>query len=74
MKHELIVLNSQGDSRVSWETGDAPSIAKAMAEFDRLVGLGYRGAKMDTPESGTMIDKFDPSAERLTMVPPIHAG
>lgn len=74
MKHELIVLNTQGDSRVFWDTADAPSIAQAMAEFDRLVGLGYRGVKMDTPESGQMIDKFDPAAERLTMVPPIHAG
>lgn len=74
MKHELIVLNTQGDSRVSWDMADAPSVDRAMAEFDRLVSLGYRGVKMDTPESGTMIDKFDATAERLTMVPPIHAG
>lgn len=74
MKHEMIVLNSLGDSRMVWHDGDAPSIAAAMAEFDRLMGLGYRGVTMTSPETGTMIRAFDATAERLTMIPRIHAG
>lgn len=74
MKHEMIALDSRGDTRTYWQSGDAPSIATAMAEFDRLVGLGYRGVKMDSPTTGTMIDKFDAEAASLTMVPRIHAG
>jgi len=70
----MIVLNNHGDERTFWNTGDAASIEHAMAEFDRLVRLGYRAARMDSPETGVMIGKFDPDAETLTMVPRIHAG
>lgn len=73
MKHELIVLDSTGDSRVAWDSEDKLSISAAMAEFDRLVARGYRGAKMDSPESGTMTSKFNPESD-LVMVPNIHAG
>lgn len=73
MKHELVVLDHTGDSRVTWDTEDTLSIERANAQFDRLIGQGYRGVRMDTPESGEVVKGFDPESD-LTMVPNIHAG
>ncbi len=74
MKHEMVVLNEQGDGRLSWNPDDALSVEQAMRVFNELIDEGYRGAKMASAETGTMIDKFDPSAESIVMVPRIHAG
>jgi len=71
MRGVLIVKGKEGDMRTEFSN---KHFARAEAEFNRLIGLGYLGSRMDTPTEGEAIKKFDSEAREIIMSPAIVAG
>lgn len=72
---EIRTLGSAGDTKLVWDSENEDEAANARRTFDDLKKKGYaafavgaRGAK------GEQIQKFDPNAESLIMVPAIQGG
>lgn len=74
---EMAVLNNEGDTRVMWNKNVPVEVDAARLQFNRLVGesryaafkaVGERG------ERGEQIREFDPTAERIILVPAMQGG
>jgi hypothetical protein len=64
-------LNNDGDSRIMWNHNNPDEVAAARSHFDALRAkhyIGYR-AVGEKGERGDIINTFDPTAERIIMVP-----
>ena len=59
-----------------WDKSQPVEVDVARASFDKLIKAGYSAYAVsdDGAKKGTPIKEFDPSAERLIMVPPMQAG
>jgi len=72
----LIMLDKTGDSRMQWDRDNPEEVTKAEARFKELKGKGYLaysvGKKGD--REGEVINKFDPSLERIIMHSPMQGG
>lgn len=71
------VIDRTGDSRVAWKLGDAASVDRAQAIFDRLlVGrqLAFARPAGGSAYAAERIWAFDPSAEEILWVRPIAGG
>ena len=78
----LHVLNSQGDRMVMWEndkakSGDAEAAA-AVAEAERIFNeqlqRGSTAFRVETGKPARRLDRFDPAAEQIVVVPRIAGG
>jgi hypothetical protein len=68
VSRSLCVLDSSGDSRIQWDQSNPEEVAKAQLRFDELKKLGYLAYKVNKRgDKGEVIDKFDPSAERIVL-------
>lgn len=72
---EIRTMGSVGDTKLVWDSDNEDEAANARRTFDDLKKKGYaafavaaKGAK------GEQIQKFDPDAQSLIMVPPIQGG
>ena len=66
--YTLCVLDETGDTRMQWDKDKPEEIAKAQARFEELKKLGYLAYSVTKKgDRGTVIDKFDPTAERIIM-------
>ncbi len=66
--YTLCVLDESGDSRMQWDKDKPEEIAKAQARFEELKKLGYLAYSVTKKgDRGTVIEKFDASAERIIM-------
>jgi hypothetical protein len=64
--YTLCVLDESGDTRMQWDKDKPEEIAKAQARFEELKKQGYLAyAVTKKGDRGTVIDKFDPNAERI---------
>lgn len=71
----MSILNSTGDSRFQWRKTDPDETATARSRFDELRARGFAAFKVNAQGSkGEQIDAFDPTAERMIMVPPMVGG
>jgi hypothetical protein len=71
----LIVLDETGDSRVQWDRNNPEQVAAARARFDELKAKRYLAYKVDASgNQGEVINKFDPSAERIILHTPMIGG
>ena len=72
----IAVLNRSGDSKLIWDRTNEDEVAAAAALFDSLKAksfLAYR-AKGKKGTRDEQITKFDATAERIIMVPPMQGG
>jgi hypothetical protein len=74
--HEMRVMGTDGDTRISWDPGDVDSTATARRSFDDLVtGRGYRAFRMGAGGArGEPLTAFDPSAEQVIITAPLRGG
>ncbi|MHB1005088.1 MAG: hypothetical protein ACYC3S_05530 [Chloroflexota bacterium] len=79
---KLRVLTSQGDKMVAWEenkiaVGDPEAVA-AVEEAERIFKeqmlKGGAAFKVETGKTAERIDRFDPEAEQIVIVPRIAGG
>ena len=78
----LRIMNSSGDRSVRWdregvEVGDPEAIA-AVREAERLFeearARGATGFRVTTGKPAERIERFDPDAEQIIMVPQVAGG
>lgn len=75
VRHTLRILNSKGDERTEWSSGDTATIEKAEAKFDEIV-KGLKFLAFTAPADGSMgtaIRDFDPEAD-IVVVPQMQGG
>lgn len=70
-------LNETGDTKVMWDKDNPDEVAAAKATFDRLTKdrkFAAFLAKGPKGEQGERIREFDPTAERIILVPQYQGG
>lgn len=69
------ILTNGGDMKVTWNARDTDEVAQARQNFTDLRAKGFRAFKVaEGGRPGVQIDEFDPSAQKLIMVPPMAGG
>lgn len=72
---ELSVLDGSGDTRLRWNPKDKDEVQAARDKFDEFRKKGYAAFRVNaTGTKGEQIDKFDPRAERVILMPPMVGG
>jgi hypothetical protein len=78
----LRIMNSSGDRSVRWDRGKVevgdPEALAAVREAERLFeearSRGATGFKVSPGQPAERIDRFDPDAEQIIMVPQVAGG
>lgn len=81
-QHVMHVMDSSGDTTITWNPENADSVRDAKREFDALRGRGYQAFRMNVvtengvvvEEKGERIDRFDETAGKVMMVPQLRGG
>jgi hypothetical protein len=71
------ILDQNGDSAVSWDVCDAPSLSRAEALFADLTSrrhLAFARAHGAPASETVLVKTFDPDAEEIIWVRPIQGG
>jgi hypothetical protein len=64
-----------GDLKVIWSKDNADEVEAAEEQFDSLIKKGFTAFQVDkNGEAGKKITKFNPSSEKIIMVPQIMGG
>jgi hypothetical protein len=64
----LCIMDESGDSRIQWDKDNQEEIAKAEARFNELKAKGFMAYSVNKKgDKGTVINSFDPAAERIIM-------
>jgi hypothetical protein len=75
MTGEMAVMDRSGDLKVMWDSDKEDEVDAARSQFDALLKKGYAAFKVDKKGGqGEQIKKFDPTAEKLIMVPALAGG
>jgi hypothetical protein len=75
MQHEMQVINEKGDTRLSWDEENRTEVDAARKMFDDMKAKGYIAYKMNKQgDKGDLIDRFDPSHEKVVLAPPMRGG
>jgi hypothetical protein len=69
------VLDNTGHTRHIWDAGNEAEVEAARTLFENLTGRGFRAfcVKEDGTE-GKRMDRFDPEAEKMILVPQLRGG
>lgn len=74
--HVMDIMDRTGHTTVTWDPNDPQSVADAQREFDRLRRDGYSAFRMEAAgesvvveNKGERIDRFDPAAGKVLMIP-----
>jgi len=74
-KHEMAILDETGDTKLVWDCDNEDEVANAERTFKDLKKKGYVAFKVDKKgEAGSVIEKFDPNAEKLILAPQMAGG
>lgn len=68
---KLRVLDRNGDIEIPWTATDQGA---ARQEFDRLIRAGWWAYKIEGPQGGEVLRKFDPTAETVVLTPRLQGG
>lgn len=70
------VMDGSGDTKSIWDPENEDEVAAAKAQYDTLVKKGYRAFAVSGKdgEQGEQMDKFDPKAGRMIMIPAMAGG
>jgi len=72
---ELRILDSNGDTKIIWDSTKEDEVETARQAFNRLKSKGYAAFRVKAAGGkGEQIQEFDPDTEKLIMVAPIAGG
>ena len=75
VKHEMAVMDSTGDTKLIWEEENRDEVEAAREMFDSLKKKGYLAYAVNKKgDKGDVLDRFDPSAEKIIMSPQLRGG
>ena len=75
--HALMeVMDGSGDTKSIWDPENEAEVAAAEAQYNVLIKKGYRAFAVtgEDGEQGEQMDKFDPKAGRMIMIPALKGG
>jgi hypothetical protein len=69
VRNYLRVMDSTGDTPIQWDPANPEEVSKAEAKFNELKALGFMAYKVGTKgeRKREVIQKFDPTAERIVL-------
>lgn len=68
VKNFMAVMDDTGDSRIQWDPSNAAEVAKAEQRFKDLKAKGFMAYRVNKAgDKGVVLDKFDPTAERIIL-------
>lgn len=70
----MSVLDSTGDTKITWDAKDHQSVMDAESMFKCLTGKGYRAFSVKDGGAGSPIKKFDADAQSIVMLRPLAGG
>ncbi len=75
-KHAIAVMGEPGDTKHIWDKRKTDEVDAARTLFTSLTKKGYRAFHVTGKdgEKGEQMSEFDPSAERMIMVPQLQGG
>ena len=74
---EMRIMGTVGDEKLTWDHADDIQIQTAKKKFQELLSKGYKAfisKDIAGQKKGEQITEFDPTAERLIMVPAMAGG
>lgn len=75
MRGELAIMDPSGDTKIMWDSDKKDEVETAKETFDKLKKKNYIAYTVKGKgEKGEIMNKFDPNAERIVMVPPAVQG
>ncbi|MGY8661647.1 hypothetical protein Q3C01_04670 [Bradyrhizobium sp. UFLA05-109] len=69
-----LVMDRNGDSRYSFNSGDAEELAQAERRFYELTGVGFTAAVRTSQGQVSKVRSFDPTAEETLFFPRLIGG
>jgi hypothetical protein len=69
-----IVMDQTGDSRHSFNPGDAGEVAEAERRFKELTGARFTAAKRVGQGHSELVRDFDPTVEETLFIPRLKGG
>lgn len=75
-KNEIRILGAEGDTVVAWDHDDEAEVQTARDTFDRMTRQGYLAYRAEGKDDrrGSQIRTFDPTIERIVLVPAMRGG
>jgi hypothetical protein len=71
----MFVMDVTGHTTIEWNSEVAVETEVARASFDKLTKAGYQAFSVgDDDERGARMKSFDPTAEKILMVPQLVGG
>ncbi len=69
-------INETGDKKTIWDRTNPVEVEVAKAEYDLFKKKGYMAYRVEGKDGrkGTVMDGFEPSAERIIFAPPMQGG
>lgn len=75
MHGTMMVPDTSGHTEIKWQRGNEIEESIARASYDAAIKKGYQAFRMTASgERGTRMDSFDPTAEKIMMVPRLQGG
>lgn len=73
---EIAVMGKEGDVKTIWDRSKPDEVENARETFNRMRKKGYLAFRVTDKagERGEQMNEFDPTAERMIMVPPMQGG
>lgn len=74
-KHEMSILDETGDTKIVWDEDTPAEVESARNSFDTMKRKGYVAYRVNKKgDQGEVMDRFDPSAEKMILSPQMKGG
>lgn len=70
----LLIMNSNGDTRVAWDGADTESIERARRMVEEAYAEGKGVFRLDDEGMATRLKEFDPDAREIVVIPRLRGG
>ena len=75
MNGQMSVLGCEGDTKIIWDSENPDEVAHARKTFEDMTKKGFSAfAVKRMGGQGEHITKFDPSEEKMILVPQLRGG
>lgn len=72
---ELRVMGREGDTRMTWDRGNADEVESVRAMFNDLRRRGHLAYSVEEGGGrGEVVREFDPNAQKVILAPPMAGG
>jgi hypothetical protein len=72
---QLRIMDRSGDIKLEWDGDKKAEVTVAEKAFNDNVGKGFLAYRVyDGGKKGEQLKKFDATAEKIIMVPPVTGG